>query len=321
MFLEGISYCGRQTRSGGADSFFALGYSQGDFGADGFFSHMEDLKSSDTEKMESGGRGIKDNPWGMRSRGFGMLVCENGASVALTREETTSLWAIGSAKAAGGASGVDAIDAIDGFDVRRVVGERLTLGYTGRSNAMLYGSTIRVERWALGATRCGPQGFSSIGGADVNFEDPLDYNETQRRNFSYALDTFLGVEPASGLRLGVQANRLAARRLGDIEERPQYRAGLQIDVGQSARLTLEKDINESARLPFPEPQRSEAMSLKIRANGAATFSVGAERKTIGEASAIRYGAALWLTGKKHHIGAAFRFGDGGSPWGVTWKMH
>jgi len=311
MFVVGISYLGR---GGGTDeeSFFAMGHSQGDFGADGFFPRLEDLRGGDAERAAAAARGLRDGPWGARSRGFGLLMCEKGGSAALAREETTSLWAIGAAGADGG---------IEGFEVRRAVGDRLTLGYTGRGRAMLFGSAVRVERWALGAVRCGPQGIPAAGGPGAGFEDPLGYGGTQGRSVSCALDAFLGVEPAGGLRMGVQANRLNARRLGDVEERPQYRAGVQIDLGRAARLTLEKDINEAARLPFPAPQRSEAISLRVKANAAVTFSVGAERRAIGGASAARYGAAAWLTGKRHHIGAGFQFGGDGRPWGAAWKMH
>jgi hypothetical protein len=119
----------------------------------------------------------------------------------------------------------------------------------------------------------------------------------------------------------VQASRLTARRLGDVEEGPQYRAGVQIDMGRAVQLTAEKDVNAAARLPFPEPQRSEAASLRIRANGAVALSVGAERRIVGGASSVRGGAAVWLTGKKHHIGAGFQLGGEGQPWGAAWKGH
>jgi len=315
MFLEGVSHMGRDSKRQGTDSFFAMSFSQGDFGADKFFSRLEALKGGDPESADAAARAIKENPWGMRSHSFGLLVCEKGASIAFSREETTSLWAVD------GIPGVPGIEGLGGFEVRRAVGDGLTFGYTDRSDAFLYGSAIRVERWALGAARCGPRGFSMIGGADPNPEDPLDYMETQGRSFSYAMDAFLGLELASGLRLGVQANRLNARRLGDVEEKTQYRAGLQIDMGQVAQLSIEKDLNEAARLPFPAQARTEAASLRIKANSAVTFSVGAERRIIGEASSVRCGAVVWLTGKQHHLGAGFQFGGERSPWGATWKMY
>jgi len=318
MFLEGVSHMGRDSKRQGTDSFFAMSFSQGDFGADKFFSRLEALKGGDAESADAAARAIKDGPWGTRSHSFGLLVCEKGASIALSREETTSMWAVDGLP---DVPGIDGINGFDGFEVRRAVGDRLTFGYTDRNDAFLYGSAIRVERWALGATRCDPQGFSMIGGTDPNPDDPLDYTETQGRSFSYAMDAFLGLELASGLRLGVQANRLNARRLGDVEEKTQYRAGVQIDMGQVAQLSIEKDLNEAARLPFPAPARTEAASLKIRANSAVTFSLGAERRIIGDASSVRYGAVVWLTGKQHHLGAGFQFGGERSPWGATWKMY
>jgi hypothetical protein len=313
MFVRGVSYAGG---GGAADSYYAMGYAQGDFGADRFFSRLDDLRGGDAEKAAAAARGLMDGPWAVRSRSFGALVCERGASLALTREEATSLWALRETGAwpDGGAGGVGGME---GFELRRAVGERLVMGYAGRAGAMLYGSTVRVERWALGAARCGPWGLPGQG-LDGRL---LDYSETQRRNFSYALDAFVGVELSGDLRLGVQTNRLTARRLGDVEEGPQYRAGAQIDMGRVARLTLEKDVNEAARLPFPAPQRSEAVSLLVRANGSVTFSVGAERRRLGGASSARYGAVVWLTGKKHHLGAGFQLGGEGTPWGAAWRVH
>jgi hypothetical protein len=304
MFVRGVSYRGRDARGADADSFFALGYAQGETGADRFFSRLEDLRGGDAEKSEAAARGLMDGPWGARSRGYGLLVCEKGASLALSREETTSLWAL---------RGPGAANGIEGFEVRRAVGERLSVGYAGRSGAVLYGSTLRLERWALGATRCGLPGPLP--------DDLFGYTETQRRNFSYAMDAFLGAELAAGLRFGVQANRLDARRLGDVEEGPQYRAGVQIDIGQAAQLTVERDINEAARLPFPAPQRSESASLRIRANGLVTLSAGAERRFLGGASSLRFGAAAWLTGKRHRVGAGFQFGGDGQAWGAAWRMQ
>jgi hypothetical protein len=312
MFVKGISY----RSAGGADSYYALGHARGDSGADRFFSRLDDLRGGDAEKAGAAARGLMDGPWGARSRSFGALVCEKGASLTLTREETTSLWAVQELGAWPAGGGADGIGGIEGFEVRRAVGERLAIGYTGRGGAMLYGSTLRLERWALGAARCGPWVLPDRGPDSL-----LDYSETQRRNYAYAMDAFVGIDLSAGLRFGVQTSRLTARRLGDIEEGPQYRAGVQIDVGQAAQLTVEKDINEAARLPFPAPQRSEAVSLRVRANGAVTLSVGAERKNVGGASSARYGAVVWLTGKKHHLGAGFQLGGEGLPWGAAWKVH
>jgi hypothetical protein len=206
-----------------------------------------------------------------------------------------------------------------GFDVRRSVVERFSVSYTSQGK-FYYGGTLRIERWGLGSNYQELSAFSP----DANLSQAkglLDYSETQNRSITYAIDTFTGIEIANSLRLAIQANRLTSRRLGDVEEKPQFRAGAQVDLGTMVQLTLESDINEAMRTPFPVMQKSAAVSLKVRANALIAFAIGAERKTMYGRHTVSAGLNAWITGKKNHFGAGFQFGQEKAPWGATWKIQ
>jgi hypothetical protein len=131
----------------------------------------------------------------------------------------------------------------------------------------------------------------------------------------------MGVEIANSMRLAVQANRLTSRYLGDVEETPQFRVGAQIDLGAMVQLTLESDINESMRMPFPVKQKTASVSLKVKANTLLTFAIGAERKAMNDQQTTIAGLNAWITGRKHHFGVGFQYGQDAAPLGFTWKIQ
>jgi hypothetical protein len=210
-----------------------------------------------------------------------------------------------------------------GFDVRRSVVERATLTSYGSSNSgkAVYGGTLRVERWSLGGE------YQTLGlfSSDANLSTAaalLDYSETLDSSITYAVDAFTILEIADGVRLAVQTNRVASRDLGDVKEKPQFRAGAQIDLGSAVQLTLESDINEAMRMPFPVMQKTAAASLKVKANDTIAFAVGSERKTLDGQHTIRFGLNAWIKlGKQNYFGAGFQIGQDRTPWGATWKTY
>jgi len=309
LFLDGIVPAGGAVHPNYAPGFFALGFATGDQGSAKFMSYLDDVSSGDPGRINNAIAELADSPWGLRSRAYGLAWRDRGAVVSLTREEMTSLWT----SVLGSETGTL------GFDVRRSVVERFSLTYTSQDR-FFYGGTLRIERWGLGNAYQELSAFS----LDANLsraKDLLDYSETQNRSITYAVDAFTGVEIANSLRLALQTNRLASRHLGDIEEKPQFRAGVQIDLGMMAQLTLESDINEAMRVPFPVMQKTALASLKIRANALITFAIGVERKTMDGQQTTNAGLNAWITGRKHRLGAGFQFGQDRSPWGATWKIQ
>jgi hypothetical protein len=296
-------------------SFWAFGYAKGDQGAGKFMSSLHDLSSGSAEKIGSAILELRDSPWGLRSRAYGLAIYDRETTFSLTREEMTSLWA----NVPDSALGAETI----GFDVRRAVVDRATLTSYGSSNSgkAIYGGTLRVERWSLGG-EYQALGLSSVDADLSSAAGLLDYRETADSSITYAMDAFAILEIADGVRLALQTNRVASRNLGDIKENPQFRGGAQIDLGSAVQLTIESDINEAMRMPFPVMQKTAAASLKIKANETIAFAVGAERRTMDGQHTIRFGLNAWIKlGKQNYLGAGFQIGQDQAPWGATWKTH
>ena len=287
---------------------FTLGFASGDQGAGKFMSYLNDISSNSPGRINSAMLELVDAPWGLRSRAYGMAFYDRSSAMFLTREEMTSLWA-------------NALDGeAIGFDARRAVVERFTLATHTSEGKYYFGGAVRIERWGLGNAYHELGAFSPDAGLS-QAKSLLDYDETQNHSITYAIDAFAGVEIANSLRLAVHANRLTSRRLGDVEEKPQFRAGVQIDLGTMVKLTAEADINEAMRIPFPVMQKTAAASLKVKANALITFAVGAERKTMDGLQTTSVGLNAWITGKNHRLGAGFQFGQDSTPWGATWKVQ
>ncbi|MDR1841105.1 MAG: hypothetical protein LBQ86_04175 [Holophagales bacterium] len=306
LFSEELNPWRRSSQTPQAKEFIAFGYSQGEQGADNFMSCLGDFESGNPSKISAAILKLAESPWGLRSRAYGMAISGNGTTLTLSREEMTSLWADAQDSEIAG-FGVD-------FDTRRSVVDRFAVTYSSQGK-YYYGSTLRVERWRLGRV------YNQLGASLSQAKSLLDYDETQNRNTTYALDAFIGAEIGSGMRLAVKMDRLASRRLWDVEEKPQYRAGLQMDLGAMFQITLESDINEAMRMPFPVDQKTAVASLKVKANSYITFAIGAERKTMDGRNTTRTGINVWITGKKYHLGAGVQLGQDETPWGATWMIQ
>jgi hypothetical protein len=314
LFSDGLSSAGSAPKTDSSESFFAFVFALGDQGAGKFMSHLDNLSAGAPDKIDAAVMGLRDASWGLRSRAYGLTWRDSGVrgyvtTIALTREEMTSLWA-------------DVVDRdLVDFDVRRSVLERFALSYSSNGDSSVYyGCTLRIERWKTGGEYV-ELGLNSPNAGFETAKGLLDFNSTSDKNLTYAIDVFMGWEIASGLRLGAQSNRLMTRHLWDVEEKPQYRAGAQIDLGSSVQLTLETDINKAMRMPFPLDQKTAAASLKINANKAITFAVGVEQKTMNDQKTTVAGLNVWLNGKNNRLGVGFQFGQDTMPWGATWKMQ
>lgn len=310
--------------------YFAIGFAQGDQGAGKFISGLDDFASGDFQKVNNAVIKLGDAPWGLRSSSYGLSIHERGTTISITRQEMTSLWAY---------AWFD--NETVNFDVRRSVTDKVSISSVGssKSGAFFYGGTLRIERWNYGnefkLLRSYPDSnsfaYNNLDSLADAYGEPweianinqakslLDYDDTPNKNITYALDLFAGLEIAGSLRLAIHSDRLTTRYLGDIEEKPQFRGGAQIDLGSFAQLSLEADLNEAMRVPFPHLRKSESVSLKIKANALITFTIGAERVTLNGHETTRAGLNAWITGKKHRMGMGFQFGQDTTPWGATWR--
>jgi len=311
LFADGMIPIGDTPQARSGKDMLAFGYATGEQGADSFMSLLDDFSSGNLDKLNAAILGFADSPWGLRSRAYGLLMLAKNGSSLTPRQEMTSLWA----KSQDNQS--------VGFDTRRSVVDRLAFTYITQGKRYL-GSTLRIERWSFGnAYR--ELGAFTPDAALSQARDLLDYDRIQKRNnITYALDAFVGIELPEGIRLAIHADRLTTKRLGrfgDVEEKPQYRAGAQIDIGALFELTVESDINKAMRMPFPVEQKTMAASLKVKANTLITFAIGIERKTMDSQHTTRTGLNVWITGKKHRVGVGLQLGQNRAPWGATWKIQ
>ncbi|MDR0499569.1 MAG: hypothetical protein LBH03_07575 [Holophagales bacterium] len=307
LFSEGLIPTGNAVYQIPSHKFFALGFARGDQGADKFIANLDNVSSSDSNKISKAILELEESPWGLRSRAYGLVSHNQGTTISFTREEMTSLWA--------NVLGSETV----GFDVNRSVMDRFSITWSSQGR-FYYGSTLRIERWSLGSTYKELGIFSQSANLS-QAKNLLDYSETQNSSLTYALDAFTGIEIADSVRLAIQANRLKTRDLGDVKEVPQFRGGAQIDLGTTVQLTLESDINEAMRIPFPVKQKTSAVSLKVKANTLITFAIGAEKKTMNGQQTTKMGLNAWITGKKHNFGAGFQYGQDTTPMGFTWKIQ
>jgi len=310
LFSGGLSPSSRPFQEMNVRGHFSAGFAMGDQGAGKFLSSLDSLENGDADAFRDALREIGEFKWGMRSRAYGLALYDQRSSLALTREEMTSLWA-------------EAIDGQTfGFDMRRAVVDRFATSYFGstKNSAFFYGGTFRVERWSFGQDHREmgtlPSDEPYIGRAKYL----LDFKDAPENSISYGMDSIIGLEIA-GVRLALQTDRLVAKRLWDVEEKPQIRAGVQVDVGSIVQIAVESDVNEAMRMPYPAMQKTALASLRVRANATLTFALGAERKTMDAKSTVRYGLNAWITGKTSHFGVGFQVGQDilRAPWGAAWN--
>jgi hypothetical protein len=303
LFTDGLVPSGAPNK-GYPNGYIAFGYSSGDQAADDFMSYLDDF-SKNIGSLDAAIAALEESPWGLRSRAYGVALHDNSSTLAIYREEMTSLWA--------NVLGTQSV----GFDVRRCEAIRVATSYLSTANRFYYGATLRLEQWSMGHDY---QELHSHDGSLGQAKHLLDFNKTSNKNITYAVDAFVGLEVVDGIRLATHTNRMVTRDLWDVKEKPQFRIGAQIDLGTIAQLTFETDLNKAERMPFPVDQKTAAASIKIKANAYVSFAIGAERKTMGDGQTTTIGLNAWITGKKHHLGFGLHFGQGHAPTGMTWKF-
>lgn len=252
---------------------------------------------------------LAENPWAERTAGYVVSFAKaGGIHGSLSREAFTGLLAGVDADPAhrGGAAALALNQTV--LDLRRATVNRLVTGAGSMADGAAYGFAVRLEDWRFGRE------IRALNPAadQAPLGDPkaaLDFDRAEEKRFAATLDAGVVFEAAPGLRIGATVDRLVPATFGDIKEQPQVRAGLQMDLGTLAQLGVETDLHEATRMPFAAKQKAAAVSLRILAGPAMQLLVGAERRTLGGASATAVGVTLYARFGGFHLGAGLRFGQ------------
>jgi len=248
-------------------------------------------------------RQLSTSPWGLRTRSYGLAFIADTVNGSFTHEEFNSLLASPDTLTTSlDSPGALALNTTR-VDLRRAQVDRIGTGVGSKNQGVGAGFTFRIEQWKLGMQTAAINPAANEVPL-VSATDPFQLRDTPLRTTTLALDFGFTYDLFEGFRLGGSVNRLNAKRLWDVEEKPQARVGLQMDIGSLAKLAIESDVNETMRMPFPIKQRTTSASLQITASRSITLLLGAEKKNLGDAYVTRAGATLQL----HLPGYCLAFG-------------
>ena len=245
---------------------------------------------------------LQDAPWAQRSRSYGIASIRDSANFAYTREEQNGMTAFPDLDSTHLGSVANST-LVQG---RRTAVDRLSFGGGGGQNGTSFGGTLRIEQWHQGLqTAALNPTLGQLPMTDLD-HSVLGSTGTSQKTLTYALDMGFTLELAQGLRVGLCADQLNGKHLWDVYMQPQFRAGLQFDLGASAMLSVESDLNPAARMPFPQKQQSSSASLRFASSPAVAFILGAERRKIGDCSVIRGGVTLQLSTQAFMLGLSMQ---------------
>lgn len=227
---------------------------------------------------------LQDTPFPLRRTAYGLqYAATGGLRFAVGREELTGALA----------------GPVLSSETRRTEVDRIVAGAGSGDRGSAYGFTLRLEHVRTGA-----------GLLPLAPDAALEHGTTDHRTWSLTSDAGFTAELTQGLRFGLTATRLIPRHFWDVYERPQARAGFELDLGEAAQLSVEGDLNEAARLPMPQKQKTLSSSLRILASPTVTLLVGAERRTVeGGAAATLAGVTVRVATAPLVLGLGFQFGD------------
>ena len=312
VFSLGLNPLGNSARFDQAGSGWYLGRVAGDLKSKdqpAAFDGLATLPGVDAAAQAVALARLSENPWTQRTLGYSLSFAKaGGIHGSISREESTGVLAGPDLDPLH--RGSSAALALNGttLDLRRAVVTRLVTGVGSMADGAAYGFAFRLEDWRFGqevqALNPGP-GQVPLGVP----KDAADFATTSRKRFAASLDGGVVFDLAPGLRIGATVDRIVPGTLGDLQERPQVRAGLQMDLGSLGQLSAEADLNEATRMPFAANQKGAAVSLRILASPSAQLLVGAERRTLAGAAVNSLGATLFLTFGDYRVGAGLRIGQ------------
>lgn len=254
---------------------------------------------SDASLLPAALADLSAHPWALREKTYGLAwAWAGGIRFGYTREDLRGTFATTDA----------ALPQIT-LDARQAVVDRLYLGAGSQAGRTALGFTVRLERVRFGdaafALQPGP-GQMPLGDPEA----PLDGLARTHPVTSATLDMGVIQDLSERFHFGLTLDRIASRRFGDLKEDPQARAGLQLDLSPSLKLSLESDINAAERLPLPVKRRVDAASLRLQVSPTAFFTLGAERQRYeGAPKSIVFGAALHLRRAPLMLSIGLRLGD------------
>ncbi len=303
VFSEGINPLSNSARFDQPKPGTYLTYLDGDQQTKDNFTIRKDLgvgglRPSDTQISGALDR-LADSPWAFRTKAYGAAYIAQTANGSYTHEDYHSFLAQTDTRPLASNSTAD---------VRRAMVDRVTTGAGSSEQGSAYGICLRLERWKYGiqTLALNPTGSQQplSGGPD-----PMQFGDASKSATTLALNFGFIYELAAGVRMGGNIDRINQKHLWDVYEKPQVRMGLQVDIGSLAKLSIESDINQAMRMPFPVNQRSSSASLRIAANPTLTFAVGAEQQKIGDTSVVRAGVSAQIRMASYLVGLGFQFGQ------------
>lgn len=311
VFSEGLNPLGNSARFVRPVAGWYFTYLDGDTRAQDNKSILQTAAGSDPVAVSNALTRLNDAPWATHTKAYGIAGVKEGVNFGYTREELNSVLAqtdldpthLGSTAALAGNTTL--------LDGRRDTVDRISIGSATVQNGFAAGGTLRIERWSQGV-RIGAlnPGFSlyPLGAVETSL---MGFTQTDIKTLTYSLDAGFTMEFAQGLRGGLTVDQINAKRLWQIDMKPQVRAGLQFDLGASVSLSAETDLNSAERMPFPEKQQASSASLRFSSSPAVTFILGAEKRKIGDNTVTRGGATLQFRTPSLLLGVGFQFGQDG----------
>lgn len=257
-------------------------------------------------KVEDALLSLQDQSWAMRARGYGLSWSDQKTHFSFSREDMTGLLLqpdlapehLGNQLSQNQSRG----------DIRKAVVDRLAFGGGEMTQQASYGAVLRVERWRLSQSVAYFNPL--VGQLALGSQDHLDLKQNpqspEQKTTTVAVDVGSTYAFVPGMRVGLTIDRLWAHRYNDIREAPQYRAGAQFEFGPTAQLSVEADINEAFRLPFPVKQRSTNVSLRLAPSPLITLIFGASRRELGKTAILTGGATFWLRMPSLTLGASIQ---------------
>lgn len=254
---------------------------------------------SDPIQLPAAMASLSAHPWSIREKAYGLAwAWTGGVRFGYTREDLRGTFAT-----------VDATLPQITLDARQAVVDRLYAGAGSLAGHTAMGFTVRVERVRFGQEAFALQpapGQIQLGDPEA----PLDGLARTHSVTSATLDLGFIQDLGQSFHVGLMLDRIASRRFGDLKEAPQARAGLQVDLTPSWKLSLESDLNAAERLPLPVKRRVDAASLRLELSPAAFLTLGAERHRIeGVPESTVFGAAFHLRLTPLMLSIGVRLGD------------
>jgi hypothetical protein len=298
VFSEGMNPLANPARYSQAPTGYYFSFLNGDQQSQNTETILNNIGPSDPASLAK----LANAPWILRTQAYGVESIKSGACFGLTREEFNSVLAYPDL----GGFGSSNVPYLDG---RRATVDRLNLGGGGpmqTGSTTTLGVSLRIERWAMGETILD---YFGTGNPFASYNSTLlQSTGTSVASWNLALDAGAVLELTQGIRLGLTADQLNPKHLWDVYLQPQFRAGLQIDLGTIAQLSLESDLNAVELMPFPVKQQSAGASLRFTLSPAAAFLVGVEQKKVDSIAVTMIGGSLQI--KTQSLLLAFGFQAG-----------